>query len=79
MGDLLWVIQSNLGNPGAEMPAEVVEFARETAAIWAPAPVFVLDVARSADQLYVVEANCFHSAGFYAAVSRYALTSASRS
>lgn len=63
----------------AGVPDEVIEFAEKLAGIWQPAPVFVLDVALSADQLYLVEINCFNSAGFYASdvaklvgdVSRY--------
>jgi hypothetical protein len=52
--------------PNSEVPSEVVEFAEGTAAIWSPAPVFVLDVGRSAGRLFVVECGCFNSAGFYA-------------
>lgn len=63
----------------AEVPVEVVAFAEGLARLWQPAPVFVLDVASSADRLYLVEINCFNSAGFYASdvaqlvgdVSRY--------
>ncbi|MBN9415457.1 hypothetical protein ABS71_11530 [bacterium SCN 62-11] len=63
----------------ADLPEAVVAFAEKLAALWRPAPVFVLDVASSADQLYLVEINCFNSAGFYASdvaklvrdVSRY--------
>ncbi|MBX3167750.1 MAG: ATP-grasp domain-containing protein [Candidatus Eremiobacteraeota bacterium] len=61
------------------VPAEVAAFAQGLARLWQPAPVFVLDVASSANQLYLVEINCFNSAGFYASevaklvgdVSRY--------
>ena len=64
----------------AEVPEDVRAFAEKLARQWQPAPVFVLDVARSGQQLYVVEINCFNSAGFYASdvarlvgdVSRYA-------
>ena len=63
----------------AGVPEEVVAFAEDLARQWSPAPVFVLDVASSAGQLYLVEINCFNSAGFYASdvaklvgdVSRY--------
>ncbi len=66
-------------NVYAGIPDEVIEFAEKLARVWQPAPVFVLDVARSGDQLYVVEINCFNSSGFYASdvaklvgdVSRY--------
>ena len=50
----------------AEVPDEVREFAEKLAGQWQPAPVFVLDLASSGDQLYLVEINCFNSAGFYA-------------
>lgn len=57
----------------------IVDYAEETAAVWSPAPVFVLDVCRTGGLFYVVETGCFNSAGFYAAsidkivedVSRY--------
>lgn len=48
------------------VPPEVVAFAESLATRWQPAPVFVLDVAQSGDRLYLVEINCFNSAGFYA-------------
>jgi hypothetical protein len=48
------------------VPDEVVRFAEARAAEWAPAPAFVLDVGRSGPGLYVIECNCFNSAGFYA-------------
>ena len=48
-----------------DVPAEVLEFAREMAGRYAPAPVFVLDVGEVDDGLRVVETNCFNSAGFY--------------
>lgn len=47
------------------LPQEVVNFAQECARIHAPDDVFVLDVARSGDGLYVIEYNCFNSSGFY--------------
>ena len=48
-------------------PPDVVAFGEAAAARWSPAPVFVLDVCRSGPGLYVVEAQCFNSAGFYGA------------
>lgn len=62
-----------------DVPDEVVAFAENLARQWRPAPVFVMDVASSGEQLYLVEINCFNSAGFYASdvaklvgdVSRY--------
>ncbi|MFN8610169.1 MAG: ATP-grasp domain-containing protein [Vulcanimicrobiota bacterium] len=54
-----------------EVPPSVTSFAEGLAARWQPAPVFVLDVAQSGERLYLVEINCFNSAGFYASdVSR---------
>jgi hypothetical protein len=47
-------------------PPEVLEFAAEAIACWQPAPVFTLDVCRSGDGLFVVEAQGFNSAGHYA-------------
>lgn len=49
-----------------DTPDDVLAFARARAQQWSPAPVFVLDVARSGEGLYVVEAQCAHCAGFYA-------------
>ncbi|PKN45645.1 MAG: hypothetical protein CVU63_08600 [Deltaproteobacteria bacterium HGW-Deltaproteobacteria-20] len=50
-----------------DVPVEVVEFAEAMARTWSPAEVFALDVGRSGPDLYVIEANCMNSAGFYAA------------
>jgi ATP-grasp domain, R2K clade family 3 len=49
------------------VPGDVRAFAENMAHTWAPARAFVLDVARSGPGLYVIEANCLNSAGFYAA------------
>ena len=48
------------------VPAEVCDFVERLADRWQPAPVFVMDVALSGGDLYVIEVNCFNSAGFYA-------------
>lgn len=48
-----------------DVPLEVIEFVEEMCKIWTPSSVFVMDVAESANNLYVVECNCFNSAGFY--------------
>lgn len=48
-------------------PDDVWDFARTVSERWSPAPVFTLDICRSADNLYVVEAQGFNSAGCYAA------------
>jgi hypothetical protein len=50
----------------AHVPDDVLAFAQARAREWSPAPIFVLDVARSGEGLFVVEAQCAHSAGFYA-------------
>jgi hypothetical protein len=47
-------------------PDEVLAFAQARAREWSPAPVFVMDVARSGKGLFIVEAQCAHSSGFYA-------------
>ena len=49
----------------AGLPDSVVRFAEETAEVYSPAEVFVIDVAQSGDSLFVVEYNCFNSSGFY--------------
>lgn len=51
--------------PGA--PPEVLAFGEAAAARWSPASVFTLDVCRSGDELFVLEAQGFNSAGHYAA------------
>lgn len=50
-----------------DVPDEVISFAEDMAKIWTPSPVFVMDVGKSGEGLYVIEANCFNSSGFYAA------------
>jgi hypothetical protein len=52
--------------PHPEVPQEVVEFAEARAKEYSPAGVFVMDVGRSGESLYVIEIGCFNSAGFYA-------------
>jgi hypothetical protein len=48
--------------------ADFVLKAEEAARLWSPAPVFVMDVCEARpDEFKIVEANCFNSAGFYAA------------
>jgi hypothetical protein len=44
----------------------VIDFAEEQAKVYSPADVFVMDVCKSGDGLYVIEIGCFNSAGFYA-------------
>ena len=48
------------------VPDDVREFAENAARIWAPAPVFTMDIARSGEGLYILELGCFNSSGFYA-------------
>lgn len=47
------------------VPKSVIQFAEERAKEYSPAPVFVMDIGKSGDSLYVVEIGCFNSAGFY--------------
>jgi len=49
-----------------DLPDRVIQFAEQCAHDWAPAEVFVMDIGESAGNLYVIECNCFNSAGFYA-------------
>lgn len=49
-----------------DLPERVRKFAEGLCRVWMPADVFVMDVGESADNLYVIECNCFNSAGFYA-------------
>lgn len=49
-----------------KLPKEVIDFAEARAKEYSPSPVFVMDIGRSNDNLYVIEIGCFNSAGFYA-------------
>jgi hypothetical protein len=49
-----------------QVDRDVVEFAEQQAALWAPHVAFVMDVARMPLGLRVVEINCLNSAGLYA-------------
>lgn len=49
----------------SDVPKEVIEFAEERTKEYSPAPVFVMDIGKSGDALYVIEIGCFNSAGFY--------------
>jgi hypothetical protein len=49
------------------LPRELIVFAEEAAARWAPASVFVLDVVRVEGAWKIVECNCFNGSRFYAA------------
>lgn len=50
----------------SEVDDEVVGYAREAAETWQPDRAFVLDVAKTAKGMKIVEINTFNSAGFYA-------------
>ena len=52
-------------NAGSQLPAELIDFARESALSWRPHPVFVMDVARTEGEYKIVEANCFNGSRFY--------------
>lgn len=53
--------------PNPEVPEELLEFGRESAAFWSPAPVFVMDVTRTEAGPRIIELNCFNGCGFYRA------------
>jgi hypothetical protein len=52
-------------NTSPNIPQEVIDFAEEQAKIYSPTPVFVMDVCKSGEELYVIEIGCINSAGFY--------------
>lgn len=52
-------------NQTKPVPDRVVQFAQETAAIWRPDDVYVMDVCETDDGLKIVEFNCFNASGFY--------------
>lgn len=47
------------------VPKEVIDFAIETAQIWHPDNVYVMDVCETDSGYKVVEFNCFNASGFY--------------
>lgn len=53
-------------NVQASLPQEVIDFAEAQAKVYSPTDMFVMDVCKSGDGLYVIEIGCFNSAGFYA-------------
>jgi hypothetical protein len=53
------------GDP--HVPRELIDFAEDATSRWAPASVFVLDVARVESQWKIVECNCFNWSRFYCA------------
>ena len=50
-----------------EVPQDIIDFAKERIKEYAPMPIFVMDIGKSGENLYVIEIGCFNSAGFYAA------------
>jgi hypothetical protein len=44
---------------------ELYEFAQKMADIWCPSRAFVLDIAKSSGELYVLEMGCVNAAGLY--------------
>lgn len=61
------VVTGSMYRPSSDayLPPDAVAFAEATAKIWEPAPVFVMDVARSDGSWLVVECNCFNGSRFY--------------
>lgn len=63
----------------ADVPRQVLDYARALVRTWSPAPVYVLDVGQVEGRLRVIECNCFNASRFYCAdvgrivraVSRY--------
>lgn len=47
------------------IPSKVISFGKEVIKLWNPQPIFVLDIAVSMDNCFVMEVQNFHSAGFY--------------
>lgn len=62
-------VTGSLYRPGGDphVPRETIAFAEEAASCWAPASVFVLDVARVEGAWKIVECNCFNWSRFYSA------------
>ena len=63
------VVTGSMYRPSADsyLPPELVAFAEDAAAGWAPAQVFVLDVGRAEGAWKIVECNCFNGSRFYSA------------
>lgn len=63
------VVTGSMYRPSADpyLPRELLEFAEKAASDWAPASVFVLDVARVHHSWKIVECNCFNGSRFYSA------------
>lgn len=52
-------------NISKEIPEKVIDFANTVIEQWCPEPIFVLDIAVSMGNCYVMEVQNFHSSGFY--------------
>lgn len=52
-------------NTNESVPQNVIDFAEEQARIYSPSDIFVMDVCKCSNELYVLEVGCFNSAGFY--------------
>lgn len=49
-----------------KVPQEIIDYAQETAGIWHPDQVYVMDISETDNGLKVVEFNCFNASGMYA-------------
>ncbi|WP_437301627.1 ATP-grasp domain-containing protein [Sorangium sp. So ce426] len=63
------VVTGSMYRPSGDshLPRELIDFAERAASRWAPASVFVLDVARVDGAWKIVECNCFNGSRFYSA------------
>jgi hypothetical protein len=63
------VVTGSMYRPSGDsrLPRELIDFAEKAASRWAPASVFVLDVARVDGAWKIVECNCFNGSRFYSA------------
>lgn len=55
----------NLEISRANIPDEMMVFAKSMAEIWSPEKVFTLDVGLSKNTFYIIEAQCANTSGFY--------------
>lgn len=62
------VIASSAYRPkvSTDVPRIVRHAAEYWAELWSPADVFVMDVAKCGEAVYVIECNCFNASGLYA-------------
>jgi hypothetical protein len=52
-------------NVNKNLPNDVLSFTKKQIENWCPSYIFTIDVGRCGNELYVIEANCFNSSGFY--------------